>query len=94
MRPSRRLVAAARKRAFPWQRRVPRSATEALECAREFALSCRAAGETGPTIVSLLSLPLHARFALQRTTQLDQFPAVADLAPFIEEQADRDDDAE
>jgi hypothetical protein len=47
---SRRLVAAARRRAFPWQRRVPRAGTEAVELALEFAIAGRLAGLTGPAI--------------------------------------------
>jgi hypothetical protein len=45
-----RLVAAARRRAFPWQRRVPRAGTEAVELALEFAIGCRVAGLPGPAI--------------------------------------------
>jgi hypothetical protein len=47
---SRRIVAAARRRAFPWQRRVPRAGTEAVELALDFAIGWRGAGLTGPAI--------------------------------------------
>jgi hypothetical protein len=50
MRLPRRLVAAARSRAFPWHRKAPRGATKAIETALRFVLDGRADGATGPMI--------------------------------------------
>jgi hypothetical protein len=50
MKISRRIVASARRRAFPWQRWVPRAGTEAVELALDFVIGWRGAGMTGPAI--------------------------------------------
>jgi hypothetical protein len=47
---SKRLVAAARRRAFPLSPRPPRGATGAVEAALRFVLDGRADGATGPAI--------------------------------------------
>jgi hypothetical protein len=50
MKLSRRLIHAAKRRAFPWQRRVPREGGRAVRIALRFALLCRREGLTGPAI--------------------------------------------
>jgi hypothetical protein len=40
----------ARRRAFPWQGRVPGAGTQAVELALSFAIGRRGAGMTGPAI--------------------------------------------
>jgi hypothetical protein len=47
---SRKLLAAAKRRAFPWHRRVPREGTVAVEKALRFVASQRQAGATGTAI--------------------------------------------
>jgi hypothetical protein len=46
----RKLITAARRRAFPWHRKAPKGATGAVEAALRFVLDGRADGATGPAI--------------------------------------------
>jgi hypothetical protein len=46
----RRLIAAARRKAFPWQARAPRGGNEAIGLALQLVLELRGEGLTGPEI--------------------------------------------
>jgi hypothetical protein len=50
MRLSKRLVAAAKRRAFPLSPRSPRGATKIVEVALRFCIGARLDGQTGPQI--------------------------------------------
>ena len=50
MKLSKRLITAARRKAFPWHATPPRGATGAVESTLKFCIEGRLAGATGPQI--------------------------------------------
>jgi hypothetical protein len=69
MKLSKKIVAAAKRRAFPWHKRPPKGATGAVEAALRFVLDGRREGATGPQI--------YRRYM---TTYLSRYPGCGDPA--------------